>query len=199
MAAIRITLITLIAMIGLAFAWLAFEWSRSDAGRAQAPFGVAFELVDQTGSPINQVAFQEKPTALFFGFTHCPDVCPTTLFEMDAWLRRVDPDGDRINAYFVTVDPERDTHEILDTYISNVSDRIVGITGDPDQVFDMAKGYRVYFKKVPTDDSDPDGDYVMDHTASVYLLGDGGRFQGTISYGEDADVAVKKLQNLIRG
>mgnify|MGYP001827353794 CR=1 FL=1 len=199
MAAIRITLITLIAMIGLAFAWLAFEWSRSDAGRAQGPFGVAFELVDQTGSPINQVAFQEKPTALFFGFTHCPDVCPTTLFEMDAWLRRVDPDGDRINAYFVTVDPERDTHEILDTYISNVSDRIVGITGDPDQVFDMAKGYRVYFKKVPTDDSDPDGDYVMDHTASVYLLGDGGRFQGTISYGEDADVAVKKLQNLIRG
>ncbi len=118
---------------------------------------------------------------------------------MDAWLRRVDPDGDRINAYFVTVDPERDTHEILDTYISNVSDRIVGITGDPDRVFDMAKGYRVYFKKVPTDDSDPDGDYVMDHTASVYLLGDGGRFQGTIAYGEDADVAVKKLQNLIRG
>ncbi len=80
MAAIRITLIALIAMIGMAFAWLAFEWSRSDAGRAEGPFGVAFDLVDQTGEPINQVAFQEKPTALFFGFTHCPDVCPTTLF-----------------------------------------------------------------------------------------------------------------------
>ncbi len=199
MAAIRTGLIALIAIVGLAFAWLAFEWSRSDVGQGDGPFGVAFELVDQTGAPITQTAFQEKPTALFFGFTHCPDVCPTTLFEIDAWLRKVDPDGNRINAYFVTVDPERDSYDVLGDYVSNVSDRIVGISGEPEQVLDMARGYKVYYKKVPTDDSDPDGDYVMDHTASVFLLGDGGRFKGTISYGEDADVAVKKLHNLISG
>ena len=199
MAAVRTGLIVLIAILGVAFAWLAFEWSRSDAGPGGGPFGVTFELVDQTGAPITQAAFQEKPTALFFGFTHCPEVCPTTLFEMDAWLRQVDPEGDKINAYFITVDPERDNEEVLDAYVSSVSDRIVGITGEPAKVRDMARGYRVFFEKVPTDTSDPDGDYTMNHTASVFLLADGGRFQGTIAYGEDTDVAVSKLQNLISG
>ena len=136
---------------------------------------------------------------VFFGFTHCPDVCPTTLFEMDDWLRKVDPDGNLVNAYFVTVDPERDDHEILGRYVSNVSDRIVGITGDPQEIRQMAKGFNIYFKRVPTDNSDPDGDYVMDHTASVFLLNDGGRFKGTISYGENPDVAIRKLENLIKG
>lgn len=199
MALIRTVLIALIAIVGLAFAWLAFEWSRSGAGPGGGPFGVAFELVDQTGAPITQAAFQEKPTALFFGFTHCPEVCPTTLFEMDAWLRRVDPEGDRINAYFVTVDPERDSQDVLGDYVSSVSDRIVGITGEPADVRDMVRGYRVHFEKVPMDTGDPDGDYTMNHTASVFLLAEGGRFQGTISYGEDADVAIRKLQNLING
>ncbi|MEM6464643.1 MAG: SCO family protein [Pseudomonadota bacterium] len=199
MAAVRFGLITLIAIVGVAFAWLAFEWSRSDAGQGNEPFGVAFELIDQTGTPITQAAFQEKPTALFFGFTHCPDVCPTTLFEMDDWLRKADPDGNSINAYFVTVDPERDSKEVLGYYISSITDRVIGITGEPKEVLDMARGFRVYFKRVPLDDADPEGDYVVDHTASVFLLNDGGQFQGTIAYGEDGDVAVEKLQNLISG
>ncbi|MEX3010069.1 SCO family protein [Hoeflea sp. TYP-13] len=199
MAAIRTVLIVLIVILGLAFAWLAFEWSRSDTQVAGAPYGVAFELVDQTGAPITEAAFREKPTALFFGFTHCPDVCPTTLFELDGWLRKVDPNGDKMNAYFVTVDPERDSYDILGQYVSNVSDRITGISGDPAKIRAMAKGFNVYFKKVPTDTNDPDGDYVMDHTASVFLLHNGGQFKGTISFGEDSDVAVKKLENLISG
>ena len=197
MAAVRTGLIALIAILGLAFAWLAFEWSRSDSGGGNGPFGVAFNLVDQSGAPITQTAFQDKPTAIFFGFTHCPDVCPTTLFEMDGWLRRVDPDGNRINAYFVTVDPERDSHDVLENYVSAVTDRVVGITGEPAKVLDMVRGFKVYYKKVPTEGSDDE--YVMDHTASVFLLGNGGRFKGTISYGEDPDVAVRKLQNLIEG
>lgn len=199
MAVVRNVLIALIAVLGIAFAWLAFEWSKSGSVTAEKPYGVAFNLVDQSGAPITEAAFQEKPTALFFGFTHCPDVCPTTLFEMDDWLRKVDPDGNLVNAYFVTVDPERDDPEILGRYVSNVSDRIVGITGDPQEIRQMAKGYNIYFKRVPTDNSDPDGDYVMDHTASVFLLNDGGRFKGTISYGENPDVAIRKLENLIKG
>ncbi|MDF1777629.1 MAG: SCO family protein [Rhizobiaceae bacterium] len=199
MAAVRTVLIILIVILAGAFAWLSFQWSRTDTMTGTgAPYGVAFDLVDQTGKPITQAAFRQKPTAVFFGFTHCPEVCPTTLFELDGWLRQVDPDGTRLNAYFVTVDPERDSTEILGQYISNVSDRIIGITGDPAKIRAMAKGYNIYFKKVPTDNDDPGGDYVMDHTASVFLLADGGQFKGTISYGEDSDVAAKKLQNLLK-
>lgn len=164
---------------------------------AEAPFGVPFQLVTQNDEPITDKILQGKPTLLFFGFTHCPDVCPTTLFEMDNLLKKVDPDKTRLQAFFVTVDPERDTPEIMKTYVSNVSDRIVGISGDPASVMDMVKGFRVYAKKVPTDESKPNGDYVMDHTASVFLLDDKGRFAGTIAYQEDTTVSEKKLENLI--
>jgi protein SCO1/2 len=135
---------------------------------------------------------------VFFGYTHCPDVCPTTLFELDGWLQKVDPDGTKLNAYFVTVDPERDTPQIMDQYVSNVSKRITGISGDPSKVMDMVKGFRVYAKKVPVDEKQPNGDYTMDHTASVFLLDSAGGFAGTIAYQEDPDVAVKKLENLIK-
>ncbi len=179
--------------------WLTIELTRSGKSIAEAPFGVPFALTDQNGNPIRETAFQSQPTALFFGYTHCPDVCPTTLFELDGWLKKVDPDGTKMKAYFVSVDPERDTPEVLGEYISNVSTRITGISGDPAKVTEMVKGFRIYAKKVPIDENDPNGDYTMDHTASVFLLNRGGRFKGTIAYGEDPDVAVKKLENLIKG
>ena len=104
-----------------------------------------------------------------------------------------------MRAYFVTVDPERDTPQIMNDYVSNVSKRITGISGDPAKIAEVVKGFRIYAKKVPIDPAKPDGDYTMDHTASVFLLNNGGRFKGTIAYGEDGDVAVKKLENLIKG
>jgi protein SCO1/2 len=160
---------------------------------------VPFHLVDQNGKPITEQALRGKPTALFFGFTHCPEVCPTTLFELNGWLTTVDPDKTKLQAYFVTVDPERDTPEMLGAYISNVTDRVIGIAGDPQKVGEVVKGFRVYAKKIPLDDKDPNGDYTMDHTASVFLLDKEGRFVGTISYGENPDVAIKKLENLAKG
>jgi protein SCO1/2 len=197
MTAFRTVLIVLIVILAGAFTWLSFQWSRTDSNGSDKPYGVAFELVDDNGNAITQAAFQEKPTALFFGFTHCPEVCPTTLFELDAWMKKVDPEGNQLRAFMVTVDPERDSHELLGKYITNVSDRITGISGDPAKVRAMVKGFNVYFKKVPNDTNDPAGDYVMDHTASVFLLDGDGRFRGTISYGEDGDVAMKKLKNLL--
>lgn len=187
-----------IIVAGLA-GWMTIEFTKSRESMNEAPFGVPFALTDQDGKPITEAALQAQPTALFFGYTHCPDVCPTTLFELDGWLKKVDPDGKRMKAYFVTVDPERDTPEILRQYVSNVSERITGVSGDPAKVMDMVKGFRIYAKKVPIDENDPTGDYTMDHTASVFLLNRGGRFKGTIAYGEDPDVAVKKLENLIKG
>jgi protein SCO1/2 len=194
----RRNLIWLMIAVALALlAWLAIEMQRAEKQVAEEPFGVPFELVSQTGAPINQTAFQGKSTALFFGYTHCPDVCPTTLFELNDWLKKVDPDAKKLQAFFVTVDPERDTPELLGQYIANVTDRVIGMSGPADKVLDMVKGFRVYFKKVPVDEQKPDGDYTMDHTASIFLLDSKGRFSGTISYGENPEVAVKKLQNLL--
>jgi protein SCO1/2 len=190
--------VAVVALAGV-LAWLTLEVTRSRQDLAEGAFGVPFQLVAQDGQPITEKAFQDKPTVVFFGFTHCPEVCPTTLFEMNGWLHKVDPDGTRLNGFFVSVDPERDTPQVLGAYVSNVTDRVKGISGPPDAVHAMIKGFKIYAKKVPVDEKDPNGDYTMDHTASVFLLDRGGRFAGTIAYGEDPAVAEKKLANLVKG
>ena len=190
--------ICVLALAGV-LAWLTLEVTQSKQELAEAPFGTPFQLVAQNGQPITEKAFQDKPTVLFFGFTHCPEVCPTTLFELNSWMHKVDPDGTRLNGFFVSVDPERDTPELLGQYVANVTDRVKGISGPPDKVNEMIKGFKVYAKKVPVDESNPAGDYTMDHTASVFLLDRGGRFAGTIAYGENPEIATKKLENLIKG
>lgn len=199
MKTIRIVLWAAVVVMAGALGWLTYSVTQSGDKIAEAPFGVPFQLVDQNAQPISEQAFRGKPTALFFGFTHCPEVCPTTLFELDGWLKKVDPDANGLQAYFVTVDPERDTPAILGQYISNVTDRVTGIAGDPAKIAEVVKGFRVYAKKVPLDESKPDGDYTMDHTASIFLLDADGRFKGTISYGENPETAVKKLENLMKG
>ncbi len=188
--------IAVLALAGV-LGWFTLDQSRTREVVAEGPFGVPFTLVSQSGQPITEKALRGKPTALFFGFTHCPEVCPTTLFELNGWMEKVDPQGNKLQAYFVTVDPERDTPEIMNQYVSNVSKRITGISGSPEKVADVIKGFRVYAKKVPVDENNPDGDYTMDHTASVFLLDSAGRFSGTISYGENPDTAIKKLENLV--
>lgn len=196
MKKVRIVLWLAVVALASVIGWLTLEMSAKRDEMVEGPFGVPFELTDHNGNKITEQAFREKPNLLFFGFTHCPDVCPTTLFEMDGWLKQVDPDGTKFNAFLITVDPERDTPQILKDYVSNVNDRVIGITGDPAKMAEMIKGFRVYAKKVPLDEKDPNGDYTMDHTASVFLLDSKGRFAGTIAYEESAEVAVTKLKNL---
>ncbi|MFC3076382.1 SCO family protein [Shinella pollutisoli] len=199
MKTVRLILWIAVALVATLTGWLTLEMTRTKDEAASGPFGVPFQLVAADGKAITEKAFTGKPTALFFGFTHCPEVCPTTLFELDGWLNKVDPDGSKLQAYFVTVDPERDTPELVGQYIGNVSKRITGISGPPEKVLEMAKGFRVYYRKVPLDEEDPNGDYTMDHTASVFLLDATGRFTGTIAYGENPDTAEQKLRNLIKG
>lgn len=198
MKTVRIVVWVAVLLVAGVLGWLTVGGSNSPQAVAEGPYGVPFTLVAQNGQPISEQALRGRPAVLFFGYTHCPDVCPTTLFEMNGWLQKVDPDGSKLNAYFVTVDPERDTPTIMNQYVSNVSSRITGISGDPAKVMDMIKGFRVYAKKVPLDEKQPNGDYTMDHTASVFLLDSAGRFAGTIAYQEDPDTAVKKLENLIK-
>lgn len=182
----------LLAVMALGVGWLTFEWYRGTSGGE--PYGAAFSLIDQRGDPITEAAFRGHPTAVFFGFTHCPEVCPTTLFEMDGWLEALGDEGKNIEAFFVSVDPERDTPDVMNNYVSNVSDRITGITGDPDKIAAMIKSFRIFARRVETDD----GGYTMDHTASVILLDEDGVFHGTISYGENSDTAVEKLRRLAK-
>lgn len=185
----RFILAGILVLMAAVIGWMTFDWYR---GQGEA-FGAPFQLVDNKGQPITEQAFRGQPSAVFFGFTHCPEVCPTTLAEMDGWLKKLGDEGKDIRAYFVSVDPERDTPEVMNSYVTNVSDRIVGITGEPAKVEAMAKAFGIYAKKVPTED----GDYTMDHTASVLLLDSKGDFFGTIAYGEVSETALAKLKRLV--
>ena len=161
---------------------------------SQAGFGKGvYSLVDQNGQPVDQSMLVGHPSALFFGFTHCPDVCPTTMAEMSSWFESLGDQGKDLRAYFVTIDPERDTPQILGDYVSWVSDRITGVTGTPEEIAKIAKAWGIYYQKVPLDG----GGYTMDHTASVFLVDRQGEFQGTIAYGESQATALEKLRNLL--
>ena len=146
-------------------------------GKSPAPIampsavGGPFKLVDQNAKPITDQDLKGHPFLVFFGFTHCPDVCPTALFEVSEVLRALGPAGKDARALFITVDPERDTPPVLKDYLASFDPRVIGATGDPESIAAVLKGYRVYAKKVPTD-----GGYTMDHTAIVYLMGKDGRF-----------------------
>ena len=186
----RYILAGILVVMAAAIGFVTFQWYQVRYGGEA--YGAPFTLVDQNGAAITEAAFRGHPTALFFGFTNCPEICPTTLYELDGWLKEVGDEGKDIHAYFITIDPERDTVDVLKNYVSNVSQRIVGITGEPDKVGEMAKAYGIYFKKVETEG----GGYTMDHTASVLLLNGKGEFAGTIAYGESPQAAVAKLKRL---
>jgi protein SCO1/2 len=141
-------------------------------GQAVAAVGGPFRLEDQNGKPVSDADMKGHPFLVFFGFTHCPDICPTTLFEISQVLKALGPDADRTGALFITVDPERDTPAALRDYLSNFDPHLRGLTGDPAAISQATKAYRVYAKKVPLDN----GDYTMDHTAIVYLMDKEGRF-----------------------
>lgn len=145
-------------------------------GRGPIPqpsaIGGAFSLVDQNGAPVTEAALKGKPSLVFFGFTQCPDICPTTLFEVSEIYKALGSDGDKLKAFFVSVDPERDTPPILKEYLSSFDPHLRGLTGDPAAVAVMEKAYRVYSKKIPLEN----GGYTMDHTALVYLMDKEGRF-----------------------
>jgi protein SCO1 len=144
----------------------------SPISSAVAAVGGPFHLEDQDGKAVTDQDMKGKPFLVFFGFTHCPDVCPTTLFDMSQLMRQLGPDADRTGALFITVDPERDTPQVMKDYLSNFDPHLRGLTGDQAAVDAAVKAYRVYAKKVPLDG----GDYTMDHTGVVYLMDKTGQF-----------------------
>jgi protein SCO1/2 len=156
-----------------------------DTGTASV--GGPFRLVDQDGRITTEKTYGGKPHLVFFGFTHCPDVCPTTLFQISEVLRAAGDKGRDLRALFVTVDPERDDAAALKTYLSSFDPRIVGLTGDPAAIEAAIKAYRAYARKVPT----KDGDYTMEHTAYVYMMDGQNRFVGSFNLNRDPAEAAK--------
>lgn len=152
--------------------------------------GGPFTLVDHTGRTVTEKDLHQKATALFAGFTYCPDVCPTTLTRLAGLVEKLGDDADKIQVVLFSVDPDRDTPESLKAYLSNFSDRFIALSGTAQQTADFAKAYRIFYEKVPREN----GDYTMNHTAGVFLFRKGGEFQGTVDAHEGDDVALRKLK-----
>jgi protein SCO1/2 len=160
---------------------------------APAAIGGPFQLVDQSGAAVTADKLQGKPTLLFFGYTHCPDICPTTLFDVSEVLKAMGEDADRVNAYFVSVDPERDSPAVMKDYLSSFDPHLKALTGDPEAVAKMLAAYRVYAKKVPG----KDGDYTMDHSAMVYLMDRNGHFVAPFKLDRKPEEAAADLKHYI--
>jgi len=158
-----------------------------------ADYGKDFALTDHTGKARTLADFRGKAVVMFFGYTRCPDVCPTTLAELKAVKDQLGEDGKRLQVLFVTVDPERDTPAVLKDYLASFDPRIIGVTGDADAIAAAEKSYRVYAKKVPTDG----GGYTMDHTAIVYLMNKDGRFVAPFNMKRRPEEAAAELKRYL--
>jgi protein SCO1 len=160
-----------------------------------ARIGGPFALTAHTGQPFSDRDLAGKPYAIFFGFTRCPDICPTTLLDMTNRLDELKSDGDKLRVVFVSIDPERDTPQFLAEYMKSFDKRIVGLTGSAAQISAIAKAYRVIYEKV----AGSAGDYTMNHTATVYLFDANGGFVSTLAYQENEQSQRAKLKKLISG
>ena len=165
---------------------------RAQVQSGATKIGGPFTLVDDTGAQVSEADLKGKPTVMYFGYTFCPEVCPTTLTDLAQWMQMIGQDADRLNYVFVTVDPERDTPKVMHDYVSAFDPRIRGLTGTSEQIAKVTKEYGVYYKRIPTSD----GGYVMDHSAVLYMMDPNVRFVGVIPYQEDTAKAVAKLKKL---
>jgi protein SCO1/2 len=173
--------------------WFAYQTMRGEAELASGPqFGGEFTLTSMAGEAFTQADLLGSPTMMFFGYTYCPDVCPTTLAEATSWREELGLTPEQMKIVFVSVDPARDTPEHLAEYLSAFGD-VIGLTGTEAQIDMIKRGYGV-FSEISGDTSS--GTYLVNHTASVYMLDSGGDFRGTIAYGEARETALQKVERL---
>ena len=179
----------------LAVGLLLMMWAMGGLKNVTAPaaIGGPFQLTDQAGQTVTDQNLKGRPTLIFFGFTHCPDVCPTSLFEISEVLKAMGKDADRVNAWFVSVDPERDTAAAMKDYLSSFDPHLKGLTGNPEAVTKVLAAYRVFARKVPL----KDGDYTMDHTALIYLMDKDGRFVAPFNLKRKPEEAAADLKRYL--
>ena len=184
-------------LIAVSAGWFVTDGPLSGAGSgsitANQSIGGPFAMTDHRGRPFTDADLRGKPSMIFFGFTACPDVCPTTLADLSDWLDALGPAGNDIAAVFVSVDPERDDVKSMANYLGSFDNRIIGLTGTPEQLANFAKAYRIYYRKVPVEG----GEYTMDHTAGVYLLDRDLRFAGLLDFHMEQATALEKIRRLL--
>lgn len=161
-----------------------------------ADYAKDLKLPDMLGQPRSLADFRGKVLVVFFGYVQCPDVCPTTLAELAAVKKQLGADGDRVQGIFVTVDPERDTPELLKAYMANFGPDFIALHGTPDQIRQAAKDFKVFYSKVP---GKTDGSYTIDHTAGSYLFDAQGRVRVFSRYGQGAEALTADLKQLLSG
>lgn len=183
--------------IALAIAGAAFYFASGrsgPAGSGEALVGGPFSLTDHTGRRVTEKDFLGKYMLVFFGFTYCTDICPTELQVMSAALDELGTAGNNIQPVFVSIDPERDTPEVVKQYVENFHPRLVGLTGSPDDIAAIARAYRVYYKKTA---GGSETDYEMDHSTTIYLMGPDGEFRKHFGYTTDAKGLAQGLREAI--
>ena len=188
-------------------AWLCAMLALACAGVAQArsaaetmdilmwnrePVGGPFELIDQTGKPRSDRDFRGRLMLVYFGFTYCPDVCPTDLMAIGQALEQLGPDADALQPVFITLDPERDTAGHLAEYVPMFHPRLLGLTGSLEAIGAAAEAYKVYFAKVPI--GKDAGDYTVDHTSFIYLMDRDGKYLGFFPPGTSAERMVEVIR-----
>ena len=177
------------ALLGLAFQ----QGPRGAAGTVLgSAIGGPFQLVDQNGERFTDAQLKGKWHLVFFGYTHCPDTCPTTLNELSLAIDKIGRKREAVDVVLITVDPERDTPEVLKSYVQSFDAPVIALTGSPEQVAQVAKAYRVYYAKHPR----PDGGYDMDHSAVIYVMNPEGRFTASFTPDSTADAIAERLRKL---
>jgi protein SCO1/2 len=200
---LRIVNIVLWVLVGAAVSVLGADYLAKNKGAADAQpvianaseIGGPFDMVNTKGKTVTEKNFSGKPLMLFFGFTNCPAICPGTLGDMTLWLEKLGVNAEKIQAVFVSLDPERDTVERMAEYMQAFDPRITGLTGTPEQTARIAKAYKVFYKKMPPMHG---GGYMVDHSASVYLFNAQGSLVSTIDANENRVMAFAKIEKLIR-
>jgi protein SCO1/2 len=157
-------------------------------------YAKGFTLTDHTGKPRTLADFKGKAVVVFFGYTQCPDVCPTTMAEMASVMQKLGPLADQVQVLFITLDPERDTQQLLAQYVPAFDKRFIGLRGTPEQTAKTAKEFKVFYSKVPG--TDP-GSYTIDHTAGSYVFDRAGRLRLFIRHGQGPDPIVHDLRELL--
>jgi len=160
-----------------------------------ADYAKGFQLPDQNGQVRSLKDFRGKLVVLFFGYTQCPDVCPTTMAELAQAKQLLGPDGDKVQGLFVSIDPERDTPEVLKAYMANFDPTFIALRGTPEQLADTAKEFKIYYKRV---DGKTPGTYTMDHTAASYVYDTQGRLRLYTRYGTGPQALASDLQLLLK-
>ena len=156
----------------------------------------AFSLTDQNGQPRSLSDFKGKVVFVFFGYTHCPDICPTTLSEMVSIRKALGPDADRLQVLFITLDPERDTPELLASFVPAFDPSFIGLTGDQVTIDKVATDFKVFAQKVPGKDGKS---YTIDHTAGSYVFDQQGRIRLFVRQGQPTEALLKDLKQLLAG